>query len=150
MRALIIALSVLSMASPAVGQQVTVCDLLKTALAGNPVINAPSPKAAPATMAWPSGSTSVGGGSYSVLLFDGKPGAVDVSKMQQAIATADRQVGQCLPTAKRTIAPMGANDKEIRYCLAGSARGVSIVSSQGSKAISAYLTVEASRTKVCQ
>ena len=75
MRTLIIALSALLAASPALGQQATVCDLLKTALAGNVVINGKPPKATPANLAWPTGSTSVGGGRYSVLLFEGAPSA---------------------------------------------------------------------------
>ncbi len=145
MRTSIIAVSALLMASPALGQQVNVCDVLKTALAGNAVING-KPGKAPANLAWPSGSTTVGGGGYSVKLFEGATSPADASRMQQAIAVADRQVVQCLPTAKRTIAPLGANDREIVYCVAGSPRGVSIASSQGGKLISAYLDVKAANT----
>ena len=153
MRTLISALSALSAllaAGPAVAQQATVCDLLKTALAGNAVINDPSPKGVPTNLAWPTGLTSVGGGRYVVVLFEGTPNAADVAKMQQAIAAADRQIGQCLPTARRTIAPVGTSDKEIRYCIPGAARGISLASSQGSRFVTALLTVDASPTKSCQ
>ncbi|MFO1087071.1 MAG: hypothetical protein U1E21_21155 [Reyranellaceae bacterium] len=150
MRTLILALSPLLMAGPALGQQTPICDLLKTAIAGNAVINGAAPKVTPANLAWPTGKTSVGGGRYSVVLFEGSPNAADVARMQQALAAADRQVGQCLPTARRTIAPAGATDKEIRYCVAGAGRNISLASSQGGKFVSALLTIDASPTKVCQ
>lgn len=150
MRRSIIALSALFVASPAIGQQANVCDLLKAALAGNAVIDSKAPRGTPANMAWPTGSTTAGSGSYSVTLFQGVPSAADVSKMQQAIATADRQVAQCFPTARRTVGPVGASDREISYCVAGSPRSISIASSQASRLISAHLAVETSSTKPCR
>jgi hypothetical protein len=86
MRTLILALSPLLMAGPALGQQTPICDLLKTAIAGNAVINGAAPKVTPANLAWPTGKTSVGGGRYSVVLFEGSPNAADVARMQQALA----------------------------------------------------------------
>ena len=94
MRTLILALSPLLMAGPALGQQTPICDLLKTAIAGNAVINGAAPKVTPANLAWPTGKTSVGGGRYSVVLFEGAPNAADVARMQHRKLPFPNPTGQ--------------------------------------------------------
>lgn len=131
-------------------QQTNACDILKQALAGNAAIASKTPVAAPASMAWPNGKmTTVGGGSYSAVLFEGIPSESDVKKMNQAVDAADKVVSQCLPAANRTVAKVGAVDREVRFCIAGNPRRVSISTSVGNRMISAHFAVEVPYTQTC-
>ncbi len=132
----------------AMAQQTDACALLKIALTGNALINGKQYQKAPANLAWPVGSTLVGGGDYSVALFDGNPGAADVAKRDKVIAEADKQVAACLPTARRTV-DNGMIEKGIIYCPPGSARAITIGTSTGNRMISANLNVGIPRQKIC-
>ena len=69
--------------------------------------------------------------------------------MQQAFATTDRQVSQCLPAAKRIVVATSVSNKEIHYCVAGAARTVTLFTNQGAVGISAHLSVAAPMAKIC-
>jgi hypothetical protein len=125
------------------------CDILKTAVAGNTIINGKPPAKTPLNLVWPdSRSTTVGNGHYTVALFDGSPGEADVRRMRQSIDAADKLVAQCLPSARRLTRTVGA-DMAIEYCVAGNNRSVTITSSLGNRMISAWLSVEVPPVKTC-